>query len=411
MPSGEDPRASPLSPLRAATRREASARRTERRSSGEGQSLAAVAYQLLSMRISLAGRRDLAGATGDEDTFDRTRADAALDFDRRQRLELPALSSMLVEHLLNLVARHLAADHALAELDHPVFVAVHHTRTIVCRVRLTSTGRNGRLPERFALCPYGTLRTRRGYLTVRTEPLPLSSADETRPQFLGHSPSPCWKRGVSQQGQREIGRCAGPDPVGVTGRIRCSNVGPEPCRARRGRTQARHGNAARDGCGRYEGEPGLPGGRQVLRLLQEPSTRRGRPGQRRALPRRHRVLGCRRGREAGAGPRRVDTVLLHEPLRWASVGAGAGQPLGRAVLGGAAGNRPGGLAREGVAAPSRAVAEQPSDRRYAVRRLRIQRSPGRSPPGIPAPGRCSCSRPNSLSRISPETLPESLTHT
>src|SRR5829696_2932267 len=201
MPSGEDPRASPLSPLRAATRREASARRTERRSSGEGQSLAAVAYQLLSMRISLAGRRDLAGATGeedvpkssdsgttwttprvphdhrafavlvssadlpfegDEDTFDRTRADAALDFDRRERLELPALSSMLVEHLLNLVARHLAADHALAELDHPVFVAVHHTRTIVCRVRLTSTGRNGRLPERFALCPYGTLRTRRG---------------------------------------------------------------------------------------------------------------------------------------------------------------------------------------------------------------------------------------------------------
>src|SRR5215203_3735103 len=118
---------------------------------------------------------------GDEDTFDRTRADAALDFDRRERLELPALSSMLVEHLLNLVAGHLAADHALAELDHPVFVAVHHTRTIVCPVRLTNAGRNRRLPEGFALCPYGTLRTRRGYLTVRTEPLPLSSVDETRP--------------------------------------------------------------------------------------------------------------------------------------------------------------------------------------------------------------------------------------
>src|SRR5215211_4330308 len=43
--------------------------------------------------------------------------------------------------------------------------------------------------------------------------------------------------------------------------------------------------------------------------------------------RRHRVLGCGRGREAGVGPRRVDTVLLHEPLRRAFVGARAGQPL------------------------------------------------------------------------------------
>jgi hypothetical protein len=43
------------------------------------------------------------------------------------------------------------------------------------------------------------------------------------------------------------------------------------------------------------------------------------------------------------------------------------------VLGGAAGNRPGRVAREGVAAPCRAVADQPSGQRYAVSRLRIQR--------------------------------------
>src|SRR5215207_3170432 len=120
---------------------------------------------------------------GDEDTFDRTRADAALDFDRRERLELPALSSMLVEHLLNLVARHLAADHALAELDHPVFVAVHHTRTIVCRVRLTSTGRARAPSGKVRSLPVWDSPNPSRYLTVRTEPLPLSSADETRSQF------------------------------------------------------------------------------------------------------------------------------------------------------------------------------------------------------------------------------------
>ena len=60
---------------------------------------------------------------GDEETFDPARPDAALDFDGGDRLELPALSSMLVEHHLELVAGHLAADHALAELDHRVLVA------------------------------------------------------------------------------------------------------------------------------------------------------------------------------------------------------------------------------------------------------------------------------------------------
>jgi hypothetical protein len=68
---------------------------------------------------------------GDEETFDPAGPDAALDFDGGDRLELPALGSMLVEHLLEFVAGHLAADHALAELDHRVLVAVRHATTIV----------------------------------------------------------------------------------------------------------------------------------------------------------------------------------------------------------------------------------------------------------------------------------------
>jgi hypothetical protein len=68
---------------------------------------------------------------GDEDTFDPARPDAALNFDGGDRLELPAVSSMLVEHLLELGAGHLAADHALAEFDHHVLVAVRYATTIV----------------------------------------------------------------------------------------------------------------------------------------------------------------------------------------------------------------------------------------------------------------------------------------
>jgi hypothetical protein len=68
---------------------------------------------------------------GDEETFDPARPDAALDFDGGDRLELPALRSMLVKHVLELVAGHLAADHALAELDHRVLVAIRHATTIV----------------------------------------------------------------------------------------------------------------------------------------------------------------------------------------------------------------------------------------------------------------------------------------
>jgi hypothetical protein len=68
---------------------------------------------------------------GDEETFDPARPDAALDFNGGDRPELQALSGMLVENLFELVAGHLAADHALAELDHRVLVAVRHATTIV----------------------------------------------------------------------------------------------------------------------------------------------------------------------------------------------------------------------------------------------------------------------------------------
>ena len=80
---------------------------------------------------------------GDEETFDPARPDAALDFDGGDRLELPALSSMIVEHILELVAGHLAADHALAELDHLVLVAVRHATTIVA----TSAGSRPHQPD------------------------------------------------------------------------------------------------------------------------------------------------------------------------------------------------------------------------------------------------------------------------
>jgi hypothetical protein len=47
--------------------------------------------------------------------------------------------------------------------------------------------------------------------------------------------------------------------------------------------------------------------------------------------------------------------------------------LGGLSFGGAAGNRPRRVAREGVTGPCRAVADQPSGQRYALRRPRIQR--------------------------------------
>jgi hypothetical protein len=70
----------------------------------------------------------------DQDTFDAARPDAALDFNGCDRLELPALGSLLVEHILKLFAGHLAAEHALAELDHCVLVSIRHARTILGQV-------------------------------------------------------------------------------------------------------------------------------------------------------------------------------------------------------------------------------------------------------------------------------------
>ncbi len=108
---------------------------------------------------------------GDEETFDPARPDAAPDLDGGDRPELPALSGMLVENLFEVVAGHLAADHALAELDHRVLVAVRHATTIVAASRLTSASPDGRLLEPSASAGIGTLtnpsRSRRSSDTSR----------------------------------------------------------------------------------------------------------------------------------------------------------------------------------------------------------------------------------------------------
>jgi hypothetical protein len=44
---------------------------------------------------------------------------------------LPALGSLLIENVLKLFARHLAAEHALAEFDYRVLVSIRHVRTIL----------------------------------------------------------------------------------------------------------------------------------------------------------------------------------------------------------------------------------------------------------------------------------------
>src|SRR5215218_4482317 len=49
-------------------------------------------------------------------------ADPALDVGRGDHPELPALPGLLVEHLLELVARHLPADHAFPKLHDLVLV-------------------------------------------------------------------------------------------------------------------------------------------------------------------------------------------------------------------------------------------------------------------------------------------------
>ena len=66
----------------------------------------------------------------DQDTFNAAGPDATLDFNGCDRLELPALGSLLIEHILKLLAGHLAAKHAFAELDHRVLVSIRHAKTI-----------------------------------------------------------------------------------------------------------------------------------------------------------------------------------------------------------------------------------------------------------------------------------------
>ena len=58
---------------------------------------------------------------GDKETLGPPRANPTLHIRAGDRLELPALGSVLVEELLKLPAGHLAADHALADLDDLVF--------------------------------------------------------------------------------------------------------------------------------------------------------------------------------------------------------------------------------------------------------------------------------------------------
>src|SRR4051812_43845634 len=63
---------------------------------------------------------------GDQDALHASRSHAALHVDGRDRSELPALTSVLVQDLLQLVAGHLAADHPLADLLHLVLVTPSH---------------------------------------------------------------------------------------------------------------------------------------------------------------------------------------------------------------------------------------------------------------------------------------------
>ena len=73
----------------------------------------------------------------------------------------------------------------------------------------------------------------------------------------------------------------------------------------------------------------LPGRQQVVRLLPDPTPRRGRPGHGGALRRRDRPVGRLRGRQAGAAPGRPAAVLHHPALRRSPVGAAAGLPRRR----------------------------------------------------------------------------------
>ncbi|CAA9227468.1 MAG: Uncharacterized protein Rv2570/MT2646, partial [uncultured Corynebacteriales bacterium] len=135
--------------------------------------------------------------------------------------------------------------------------------------------------------------------------------------------------------------------------------GRGPGGPRRGRARAGAGDAARDRRARGQREPGLPGRRQVVRLLPHAPAGRGRPGDRGALPGRHRVLGGVRGRQAGDGAGR-HVAVLHDPaLRRAPLGAAARLPGRRADPAGAGRGRPGRLALPCLRPPGRRLAPGP----------------------------------------------------
>jgi hypothetical protein len=63
---------------------------------------------------------------GDKEALGPPRSNPTLHIGTSDRLELPALGSVLVEELLELAAGHLAADQALPDFDDLVFIAFGH---------------------------------------------------------------------------------------------------------------------------------------------------------------------------------------------------------------------------------------------------------------------------------------------
>src|SRR3954471_2201564 len=63
---------------------------------------------------------------GDEHTLDATTAKPALDVHGGDGTQLPALLCVLVQHLLQLVTGHLAAEHALTKFHDLVLVPTRH---------------------------------------------------------------------------------------------------------------------------------------------------------------------------------------------------------------------------------------------------------------------------------------------
>jgi hypothetical protein len=82
-----------------------------------------------------SGRRSL---EGHEQPLGRARTDPPLHVGGGERLELPPLARVLVEHRLHLAPAHLAADHPLADLDDEVLVALLHDRSCLSGGRVAA---------------------------------------------------------------------------------------------------------------------------------------------------------------------------------------------------------------------------------------------------------------------------------